>query len=87
MVRYNSLVPAILQVFHYWRVKRALSWEVDEKLCIAAHAHTEYIYMYVPYIHNPRSAQKILRTQLKKGNGHLGKQAMEVVKLGNDEEE
>ena len=48
---------------------------LDEKLRIAAHA-------CVPYIHNPEAGQ----TRLKKGNGRLGKQAMEVARLVNDEE-
>ena len=37
------------------------------------------IYIYVPYIHNPESTRKILRTQLKKGNGRLGKPAIDVL--------
>ena len=32
-----------------------------------------YIYMCVPYANNQESAQKILRTRLKKENGHLRK--------------
>ena len=35
--------------------------------------------MYVLYIHNPESARKILRTRLKKGNGRLGKQAINTL--------
>ena len=54
-------------------------WErVDGKLNIDTHARMWYIYVCVPYVHNPESARKILRTRLKRkeGNGHLGKLAM-----------
>ena len=44
----------------------SLSGEVDGKLSLAAHARTCYIYVCVPYVHNPESAQTILRTGLKK---------------------
>ena len=38
-----------------------------------------YIYIYVPYVHNPESTLKIFLTQLKKGNGRLGKLTMNTV--------
>ena len=50
---------------------------MDGKFLIAAHADMWYIYayicMYVLYAHNLESAQKILWTQHKKGNGRLAK--------------
>ena len=49
--------------------ERVLSGEENGKLCIAADAHMRYIYMQ--YVHNPESAQKISRTWLKKGNSAL----------------
>ncbi len=45
-----------------------------------------FVIIHVPYVHNPESACNILRTRLKKGNGRLEKQAMEVARLVNDEE-
>ena len=45
-----------------------------------------YICVCVPYVHNPENTRKILRTQLKKGNGRLGKQVVEMARLVNDEE-
>ena len=50
---------------NYWRAKRALNGDMDGKLHIVVHACMWYIYV-CPYFHNPRSARKILRTQLKK---------------------
>ena len=47
---------------HSGRAKRALSRGVDGKFHQAVHAHIWYI--YVPYVHNPESARKILRTRL-----------------------
>ena len=38
-----------------------------------------YMYIFVPYVHNPESAKKILRTQLKKRNGHLGKPVIDTL--------
>ena len=38
------------------------------------------------YIHNLQSSPKVLRTRPIKGNGCLGKLAMEVARLVNDEE-
>ena len=41
--------------------------------------HARMWYIYVPYIHNPERAQKILWTRLKKGNGRLGKPAIDTL--------
>ena len=43
------------------------------------------VYISVPYVHNSESARTFLRTQFK-GNGHLGKYAVEVTRLVNDKE-
>ena len=61
--------------------------EKDGNLHIATHAHMWYICIYVsvPYVHNPESAQTILRTQLKRGNGRLGKPT--IVSLNSYDEE
>ena len=44
-----------------------------------------YVYIYIclslPYVLNPGSAPKILRTQLGKGNGRLGKLAIDTLDL------
>ena len=62
--------------------ERALNGEVDGKLCIAAHSRLWYIclyiYLYVLYVHNLGMHGRFYRLNFKKGNGCLGKQAMEV---------
>ena len=43
-----------------------------------------YIYLYVPYIHNPGVHRRVYGLDLIEGNGCLVKEAMEVARL--DEE-
>ena len=38
-------------------------------------------HIYVPYVHNPESARKILQIQLKKGYGCLGKLTIETLDM------
>ena len=45
-----------------------------------------HMYVYMPYVHNSESVRKTLHTQIEKGNGRLGKLAMGVARLVNDEE-
>ena len=45
-----------------------------------------YIYIYVPYVHNLEVLGRFDGLDLKKGNGHFGRQAMEVARLVNNEE-
>ena len=52
---------------HNWWAKRALSGEVDGKLCIAVHTRMWYIYLFICGVHSwPGSAWKILRTTKKR---------------------
>ena len=44
------------------------------------------IYIYVPYVHNLGVHGRFYGLDLKKGNGRLGKQALEIARLINDEE-
>ena len=60
-------------------MKCTLSWEVDRKLCNTAHTRINYKHIYVPYVHNPESARKILQTRLKKGNDYLRKPAIDML--------
>ena len=43
------------------------------------------VYIYVPYVHNLGVRGRLLRTRHLKRNGHLGKQALEVARLVNEE--
>ena len=51
--------------------------EMDGKLRIATHALMWYI--YVPYVDNSESTQKIYGLDLKRGNGRLGKLAIDTL--------
>ena len=63
---------------------------MDGKLRFAAHARMRCIYYVGIYVHMCRAsitrARKISRTQIKKGNVRLEKQAMEVARFVNHEE-
>ena len=84
-------------VFHL-RVKRALGGEVDGKLRIAAHARMWYIYIYIyvgiyilvymccTFVTRECTEDFTDSTFKKKGNGRRRKQAVEVARLVNDEE-
>ena len=66
-----------------WRAKQALSGEVDESFVLP---YMSVCGIYMPYVHNPGVHGRLYGLDLKKGNGRLGKQAMEVARLVNGEE-
>ena len=46
-----------------------------------------YVGIYVPYVHNSRVYRDFMDSNLKKGNDRLGKQALGIARLVNDEEQ